>query len=325
MPKIAIGAGHGLNTPGKRSPDGEKEWEFNTKVVTAAIRFLHEFQSIEILRLDDPTGNTDVPLAARTNKANAWNADILISCHHNAHTGKWGKWTGTETYTYTGSWKQAEKLADLVHNEVVRAYQLKNRGLKKADFHMLRESKMPAILIEGAFMDSMVDIKRMRNPQVLEQVGKGIATGVEKYFGLKKKISSPVKSSDVTYQLKQSVPGFLTAADAKAGKNKQGTVEAGTYYIFNQASGMINITAHKGIPGSWINPNVKSSSLSFLIKIKADKLWYYDRPDWNAKKSTVKKGEVFTVIDTLSVNGSKMYKLKSGFYMTANPNYVEKQ
>ncbi|GIN74932.1 N-acetylmuramoyl-L-alanine amidase [Bacillus sp. J14TS2] len=323
MPKIAIGAGHGLNTPGKRTPDGAKEWTFNNKVVTAAIRFLHEYQGVEVLRMDDPTGKTDVPLTTRTNKANDWGADILISCHHNANTGKWGNWTGTETYTYIGKWSQAEKLADLVHRQVVQAYQLKNRGLKKANFHMLRESRMPAILIEGAFMDSTIDIKRMKNQQVLEQVGKAIATGVEQYFGLKKKPSTSVKPSDETFQLKQALPGYLTAADAKSGKNKKVTVQPGTYYIFNKANGMVNLTTKVGTPGSWINPNITPPS-SFLIKVKADTLWYYDRPDWNAKKSTVRKGEVFTVVDTLTVNGSKMYKLKSGNYMTANPNYVEK-
>ena len=62
---------------------------------------------------------------------------------------------------------------------------------------------------------------------------------------------------------------------------------------------------------------------TFRIRVKAKELWYYDRPDWNAKKETVKAGEVFTVIETLIVNGSKMYKLKSGTYITANPSYTE--
>lgn len=62
---------------------------------------------------------------------------------------------------------------------------------------------------------------------------------------------------------------------------------------------------------------------TFLIEVKAAELWYYNKPDWNAKKDTVKRGEVFTVVDTLTVSGSKMYKLTSGTYITANPKYVE--
>ncbi len=59
------------------------------------------------------------------------------------------------------------------------------------------------------------------------------------------------------------------------------------------------------------------------ITVLVDELWYYDKPDWNAKKDTVNKGEVFTVVDTITVNGSKMYKLKSGTYITANDKFVK--
>lgn len=52
---------------------------------------------------------------------------------------------------------------------------------------MLRESKMPAILTEGGFMDSSIDVKKMRDDKVLDDAGKAIAEGVAAYFGLKKK------------------------------------------------------------------------------------------------------------------------------------------
>lgn len=339
MVKIAIDAGHGINTPGKRTPAGEREWSFNNKVVLAAIKYLNEYQNVSILRLDDPTGKTDVPLTTRTNKANQWGADILISDHHNANTGVWGSWTGTETYTYIGSWPQAEKLARLVHKHILKAYGLRDRGLKKANFHMLRESKMPAILIEGGYMDSTIDIKKLRDNKVLDAAGKAIAQGVAEYFGLKKKAgssTSPSKpatpSGGGSYKVNTSVPGYTTAADAKSGKNKKTTVKAGSYHIYKQANGMLNVTSKQGVPGSWINPadnktattSKPASNKTFRIRVKAASLWYYNKPDWNARKATVKKGEVFTVVDTLTVAGSKMYKLKSGNYITANPQYVEK-
>lgn len=187
MVKVALDAGHGINTPGKRTPDGEREWSFNSKVITAAIKYLKDYPGVEVLRLDDPTGKTDVPLTTRTNKANKWKADILISMHHNANTGKWGNWTGTETYTYLGSWKSAERLAGIVQKKMVAVYGLRNRGLKKANFHMVRESSMPAILIEGGYMDSTVDIVKLRDDKLLDAAGKAIAESVAEYFGLKKK------------------------------------------------------------------------------------------------------------------------------------------
>ncbi|WP_249315862.1 DUF5776 domain-containing protein [Bacillus sp. FJAT-49711] len=80
------------------------------------------------------------------------------------------------------------------------------------------------------------------------------------------------------------------------------------------------------MPGSWINPQNNTSAKTpstFLIRVKATELWYYNNSDWNAREGTAKKGDVFTVVDTLTVNGSKMYELKSGAYITANPKYVE--
>lgn len=204
MVKIAIDAGHGINTPGKRSPNGEREWSFNDKVLRSAVKYLNEYQNVQILRLDDPTGKTDVSLATRTNAANNWGADVLVSVHHNANTGKWGEWTGTETYTYVGSWPQAERLASMVHKRLVKAYGLRDRGLKKADLHMLRASKMTAILIEGGFMDSTIDIKKLRDDKVLDAAGKAIAAGLAVFFNLKKKVVEkpkqkvqPVKKDDI--------------------------------------------------------------------------------------------------------------------------------
>jgi N-acetylmuramoyl-L-alanine amidase len=186
--KIAGCAGHGFNTPGKRTPDDEREWSFNNEVIVTFEEALSQYEDVEFLRTDDRTGKTDVPLKTRTDKANNWKADIYISFHHNANTGKWGSWTGTETYTYLGSNPKSEKLASMVHPRIVKVYGLKDRGMKKANFHIVRESHMPSILIEGCYMDSTIDIVKLRDHNVLKSVGYAVAEGVAEYAGLKKKI-----------------------------------------------------------------------------------------------------------------------------------------
>ncbi|MEK5008300.1 N-acetylmuramoyl-L-alanine amidase [Bacillus sp. FSL K6-3312] len=61
-----------------------------------------------------------------------------------------------------------------------------------------------------------------------------------------------------------------------------------------------------------------------VVKPNADGwLWVYDGPNWSAKHKKVKPGEAFTIDKTVTVNGSKMYKLKSGLYITAASKYVE--
>lgn len=194
--KVGGCAGHGgyksLNpkvyaTAGKRTPDGEPEWIFNDKMLRAFEDELNKYEGVEFRRFDDPSGKTDVPLKIRTDNANAWKANIYISFHHNASTGKWGNWTGTETFIQEGVGGESLELAKLVHPALVRAYGLKDRGIKTANFHITRETKMPSILIEGAYMDSKTDIVKMRDDKVLENAGRFIAQAVAHYANLKLK------------------------------------------------------------------------------------------------------------------------------------------
>ncbi len=186
MVKIAIDAGHGLHTVGKRTPDGEREWTFNNKVVLALIAKLKEYDNVEVLRVDDATGQVDVPLKKRTDDANAWRADVFVSVHHNAHLGRWGLHSGIETYTLPNSNQESRAIATVIHPLVVKAMGLKDRGLKTLNLHVLRESIMPALLIEGGFMDSKIDIKFLRDDLKLKAQGEAIAEGFVRYFKLKK-------------------------------------------------------------------------------------------------------------------------------------------
>jgi N-acetylmuramoyl-L-alanine amidase len=197
MVKIAGGAGHGgrNSTAGKRTPDGEYEWNFNDAVLRAMIAKLNEYENVEILRVDDATGKTDVPLQTRTNRLNAWKADAYVSIHHNANTGKWGAHTGVETYVYTQASAKSHALAKAAHPRLVGAMGLRDRGIKQANFHDLRESNCPAILTEGGYMDSTIDIAKMRDSAVLRNAGEAIALGLVAHFGLKPKVKAPVKTA----------------------------------------------------------------------------------------------------------------------------------
>lgn len=235
MVKIAVDAGHGLNTPGKRTPDGEREWSFNKVVAESLIKELQTYEDVSILRIDDPTGKRDVPLRERTNKANKWGADVFVSCHHNAYQGRWGSHTGTETYTYNGRNANSEspKIAKLVHAEVVKAMGLRDRGLKKANFHVLRETKgYPAILIEGGFMDSTIDIKVMRDNAKLKAQGKAIATGLAKYYKLKKKPTPKPKPKPTPGKLyKVQIGAYSSKKNAEAQAEKARKAGFETYIV----------------------------------------------------------------------------------------------
>lgn len=184
--KIAGCAGHGLNTPGKRSPNGEHEWSFNNEVILAFEEALKQYENVEFLRTDDRSGRTDVALQTRTDKANTWGADIYISFHHNANGGVWFNGGGTELFTW-GSGK-SQQLGQIVYPKVLNAYGLTSRGVKNgSDLWIIRKTNMPAILLEGCFMDSTIDIVKLRDHNVLRNAGYAVAQGVAEYAGLKKK------------------------------------------------------------------------------------------------------------------------------------------
>src|SRR5690606_38762284 len=179
--------------------DGEYEWNFNDKVARAFEREIKNYEGVSLLRTDDASGKTDVPLRTRTNRANSWKADVYISFHHNANTGRWSSaWTGVETFYHANSSANSsvsKRLAQSVQKALVKAYGLADRGIKTNNLHITRETNMPAVLVEGGFMDSTIDIKKLRDDSVLAQAGILIARSVANIFGLKRKGESTPKSS----------------------------------------------------------------------------------------------------------------------------------
>ncbi len=77
---------------------------------------------------------------------------------------------------------------------------------------MLRETNMPSILIEGGFMDSTIDIKKMRDDKVLDAAGKAVALGLAEHFKLKKKPAPKPKPSGKLYKVQ--IGAFKNKANA---------------------------------------------------------------------------------------------------------------
>lgn len=190
MEKIALDAGHGLYTPGKRclkklDKRETREWIINDRV-TDALELYLKLAGHSVLRVDDwDDGHTDVTLNDRVRKANNWKADAYISVHHNAGING-GSGGGTVVYVSKGCQAKSIKLQEAVYKRVIVRGKLKgNRsdGTLSANFYVIRKTKMPAILIECGFMDSAVDIKHILDTDWSEQVGLGIAEGVCEVFG----------------------------------------------------------------------------------------------------------------------------------------------
>ncbi len=162
MTKIAIDAGHGLYTAGKRcmkklDSKETREWVLNDRIADKLQASLKSYEC-EVLRVDDTTGLTDVPLADRVKKANNWGADVYISIHHNAGVNG-GSGGGTVVFHYGGAERKAQ--ATNLYNYIVNMTGLvgnRSEKVKKYGFYVIKHTKMPAFLIENGFMDSSVDV-----------------------------------------------------------------------------------------------------------------------------------------------------------------------
>lgn len=110
------------------------------------------------------TRSTDVfvSLSDRANRANAWGADIFVSMHINAGSG-----TGFETYRYPSQeGSQSSLLQKELHTEILTIMRkfgmIADRGLKTANYAVLRETNMPAVLTENLFIDTTADAEKLK-------------------------------------------------------------------------------------------------------------------------------------------------------------------
>lgn len=182
MLRVGLDAGHCMNTAGKRTPDDIREWTLNNAVCNYIEEYLKGYA--EVLRTDDRSGNTDVSLVARKTKA-INNCDVLISIHHNADKGCWGKATGIETYVHSNyTTDRANKLAILLAEKMSKETGLRNRGVKNARFAVIATSKIPAVLCEGGFMDGEKDSWYIRSEEGQRAYAKAVSDSIKEYFNL---------------------------------------------------------------------------------------------------------------------------------------------
>ena len=193
MFKIALNAGHGLYTAGKRcldtlDPKETREWTLNARICEKIETKLKAYSGYELIRLDDRTGKTDVALKTRTNKANAAKVDFYLSIHHNAGV-KGGSGGGIVAIVYTSVGDETIEWQEALYNNLIKYTGLKgNRStpLAKQNLHECRESNMPCVLLELGFMDSKTDVPVILTDDFAEKCATAIVEVLAQKGGLKK-------------------------------------------------------------------------------------------------------------------------------------------
>lgn len=188
--KILIDNGHGIETLGKRSPDGRLlEYRYTREIAAAVVGGLEQ-RGLEAIRLVPE--EADIPLKERVLRANAYGLDsILVSIHCNA-AGKGKEWLkpqGWSAYTTIG-----DTNADLLASKLYEAAEANfpERRIRKdfsdgdadfeASFYIVRHTFMPAVLTENFMMDNLDDVAFLLSDQGRAAVIRTHIEGITKYL-----------------------------------------------------------------------------------------------------------------------------------------------
>lgn len=185
MIKIGLDAGHGLRTAGKQTPTGIKEWTLNDKVRDKVVYYLKDYD-VSFVFTDNDEGNVDESLASRVKKYINAGVNAFVSIHHNALSGTWNEATGTEVFVDRNYTAEDMKLAEAIYENLPAYTGLKGRGIKKENWYVINQNKIPAVLSEGGFMDSNIDYPIITSEKGQDGYARAVADGLIKYFNLKK-------------------------------------------------------------------------------------------------------------------------------------------
>ncbi|HYN36135.1 MAG TPA: N-acetylmuramoyl-L-alanine amidase [Actinomycetota bacterium] len=172
---IVIDPGHGGEDRGDREPGGHSEadlcWDLANRLATsiaaagARVRFTR-------------TETEGPEPSERARRANELNGDIFLSLHLNSHSEPIAE--GASTYYFPRS-RAGEVLAEVVKDRLVHLG-LRDCRSHARSYSILRETRMPAVLVEPAFISNPDEAKLLLDPDFRSTIAGAIASGVRQYF-----------------------------------------------------------------------------------------------------------------------------------------------
>lgn len=182
-PLIVLDAGHGgLDRGAKIKNPYLEEKRLTLSTIKATKKYLEQLgYKVMMTRSKDYF----VPLAKRADIANNSNGEIFVSVHFNSCPNMIAN--GIEVYFFNSSdnksrTKNSRNLAHCVLTDVCKNTNAKSRGIKKGQFCVIRETKMPAILIEAGFLTNPQERNNLRKSPYLEKIALGIVEGIENFI-----------------------------------------------------------------------------------------------------------------------------------------------
>jgi N-acetylmuramoyl-L-alanine amidase len=171
--RIVVDPGHGGHDPGAHGRT-LREKDLNLDLALRLRRIMQDYGVQPILTRSD---DTFVDLYGRPQMANQLQADIFLSIHHNAWARPNGA-SGTETYY----WRSKDKcLATVMHEHLLTATGRKDNGVRRGNYAVLRESRMPAALVEVAYINYDEEERLLAKEDYRQHVAQSLFDGLRQY------------------------------------------------------------------------------------------------------------------------------------------------
>jgi N-acetylmuramoyl-L-alanine amidase len=187
---VMLDPGHGGYDPGAITKQGVYEKSINLQIAQkvkemlspSGIKvFLTREEDIDYVP-DGVKGKTTkkhIDLNCRIEMAKEVNADIFVSLHVNAT--ETGKQSGAETFYHYQS-EPGKRLAELIQQELIKIPGMNRRIAKPGDFYIIKNSSMPAVMVEMGYLSSLKEQKKLQQSWYQEQLARAIAKGIANYF-----------------------------------------------------------------------------------------------------------------------------------------------
>lgn len=171
---VVIDPGHGGSDPGAKSILNRWEKEFTLSVGLKMKTLLEKELKIKVHLTR--TGDTYPTLEERVQFANALKADLFLSIHANSAGATV---SGTETYYYRDN---SATLANIIHKHLISATKLKDRGVKTAAYKVIKDTTMPAVLIEAGFLTNTSDATMLYNDASQTKIATELVAGIKEFL-----------------------------------------------------------------------------------------------------------------------------------------------
>ena len=185
--KIVLDPGHGGDDPGAIGAGlGVQEKDVNLDVALklrdglvalgAQVRMTRDAD----VSVAPPGSSKKQELQARVDVANRWPADLYVSVHSNSFVR--ADKDGTECYHARQASPHSRILAAMTHEALVERTGLTDSGVRAADFYVIKNTTMPATLVELAYLSNPEDEKRLGDPGFRTTLAGALTQGVQNYF-----------------------------------------------------------------------------------------------------------------------------------------------